>query len=115
LFPLHAYVPMRNNTNDYADSTLRPDLIIVHPSMLKVENRYHPDTTTQKQTTTISSLPTCQTNIRPKTMAQQSWNMWNDRARPRSITTQLDLGLGASKIEFKMKYRQLSRISSKQE
>jgi hypothetical protein len=42
-FPLHAYVPMRNNTNDYADSILRPDLIIVHPSMLKVENLYHPD------------------------------------------------------------------------
>jgi len=29
----------------------------------------------------------CLMNIRPKTMAQQSWNMWNDRAQPRSITT----------------------------
>ena len=43
-------------------------------------------------------------------MAQQSWNVWNDRAQPRRSLQILDLGLSAYEIEAKVKYQQLARI-----
>ena len=50
-------------------------------------------------------------NIRPKTMAQQSWNMWNDRARPKSITTHPCPRIGC--IQNRSKNKVQTTISNK--
>ena len=63
-------------------------------TMLKAESGEllpprQPPPRNQPQPLPTSSLQTCRMNIDigPKIMAQQSWNVWNDRAWPRSITT----------------------------